>query len=111
LLPWLFYVFGWPWPALFMKMLWFALLCATALANLRIATLRLDAVRISLWLATSVTAGLLFFLQVWAEANDSDALKKLPYETNIYPPLLLKHPSADLDSGLKELWQKDWIQK
>jgi hypothetical protein len=109
-LPWMFFMFGWPWPALAMKMLWFVGLCLTALMNLKIASIRLDGVRVGLWLAASVTAGLLFFLQSWADDNDSEALKKLPYETNIYPPLWLKTPAADLETGLKELWGKDWIK-
>ncbi len=107
-LPWLFFVMGWPWPALVMKMVWLVLLCCTALLQLHVATGGLDRQRTGLWLVVSTVALVLYFVHAWSGENDSEALKKLPYEPNVYPAYWLVTPEADVPSGLDALWRKDW---
>lgn len=107
-LPWLFYAMGWPWPALAMKMVWLILICATAGLQLKVVISSLDAQQTGLWLSASTLAFALFFVHTWANENDSEAVKKLPYQANIYPSYWLSKPDADLATGLEALWNKEW---
>ncbi len=109
-MPWLFFTQGWPWPEGLHRMCWTALACVTALAQLRLATGEIHARRIALWLAASALTLVLVALQTWAEHNDREGIKKLPYDANIYPPLVLKAPTYGLEDGLSELWTKQWLQ-
>lgn len=107
-LPWLFYAIGWPWPALAMKMVWLILVCATAGLQLKVVTGGLDARQLGLWLSASALAFALFFVHAWANENDSEAVKKLPYQANIYPSYWISKPDTDVATGLEALWKKEW---
>lgn len=107
-LPWLFFAMGWPWPPEMHKTLWALLACGTAYVQLTVALPKLSPKHVGLWLLASALALWLNSLQLWAEHNDREALRKLPYEANIFPPVGLGQPALDLDKGLDALWQKAW---
>ncbi len=109
-LPWLFFTQGWPWPEGLHRLCWTALACATALAQLRVAAGALSARHLALWLAASALTLVLVMLHTWAEHNDREGIKKLPYDANLYPPWQLRLPPRDLDAGLQELWGKAWLR-
>jgi hypothetical protein len=107
-MPWLFYAQGWSWPEGLNKLCWIVLLVFTALLQMRVAKGHLSARLLLLWFLASTLAVSLFSAQIWAEHNDPEAIKRLPYDANFYPPLWLSRPSHSLDLGLEELWSKEW---
>lgn len=107
-LPWLFYAQGWPWPEGLNKLCWIVLVALTALLQIRAATGHLGARLLAPWFLAGTLAISLFSAQIWAEHNDTEAFKTLPYDANFYPPLWLSRPSHSLDRGLEELWSKAW---
>lgn len=108
-LPWLFFALGWPWPQGLHKILWIGMVVCAGLLHLQVAAGGLNRNRIFLWALASAFALGLYLLHTWAEVNDHEALKKLPYESNIYPAVWVKPPPLALEEGLKELWARDWM--
>lgn len=108
--PWLFFSLGWPWPQGLNKSLWISLVVFTALMHLRMATGPLQRKIVSLWALASTMVICVYGLQAWAEINDHEATKKLPYESNIYPAYWIKTPPLEIDDGLKALWSRNWIK-
>lgn len=110
ILPWVFFAQGWPWPQGFHLLSWTALICLTSLVQLRLVTRELTARRVVLWGLASTLAMGLVGLHAWADRNDREGIKMLPYEANIYPPIGSSTPHLNLDDGLKALWAKDWLR-
>ena len=108
LLPGLFFALAWPWPLGFYKLLWTPLVLLAALLHLHVAANGLRARQLGGWLlAAALTLGL-SNVQAWAERNDREAIKKLPYEPNLYPASWLVSAPPSLDAGLKSLWSGEW---
>lgn len=108
-LPWLFFIFGWPWPVDINRIPQTALVTLAVLLHLHWARpsglkLRL----LALWAAGSALALALSAVQTWSEKNDSASMSKLSYAPNIYPPDFLIGPQDDLIHGLNSLWARPW---
>lgn len=104
--PWTFFALGWPWPNGLHEISRALLVSALALVQLQMAWGWLDKRLVSLWaLAASMTLALVS-LNNWADRNDTDALRDLPYEVNVYPAYWVAPVQQDLDQGLDELWGK-----
>lgn len=110
-LPGIFFALAWPWPMGFYKILWMPLLLVAGLLHLRVAANGLNRRQIGGWALVSALALSLSNLQGWAERNDREALKRLPYEPNIYPAAWVITPADSLDEGIKGLWANDWAPK
>ncbi len=107
-LPGLFFASAWPWPLGFYNILWTPLVLLSALLHLRVAADGLRARQLGGWLLAALLALGLSNAQAWAERNDREALKKLPYEPNLYPESWLVRAPQSLETGLKTLWSEDW---
>ena len=110
-MPWAFFAMGWPWPESLDKIFWAILTALTALLQLRIAVEKLTRRLLLLWLLASTLTVAAVSTQVWSDQNDREAIKRLPYDANIFPASVLLTPSANLEQGLDELWRKSWIQE
>lgn len=110
ILPYVFFAQGWPWPEGLLRLSWAVLVVLTGLVQLRLATGALTRHRLLLWLTAASMALSLVAVYTWAEQNDSEGIKQLPFSPNIYPPMFVQRPALDLDAGLKALWEKDWLK-
>ncbi len=102
---------AWSWPEGLDKIFWVILAALTALLQFRIAVEKLTRSLLLLWLLASLLSIAAVGTQVWSDQNDREAIKRLPYDANIFPASILLMPSADLDQGLDALWRKSWIQE
>lgn len=107
-LPGLFFACAWPWPLGFYNLLWTPLVLLAALLHLRVAANGLSARLLGGWLLAATLTLVLSNVQAWAEHNDREAIKKLPYEPNLYPASWLVSAPPSLDTGLKFLWSGEW---
>lgn len=108
LMPWLFFALGWPWPAGAFQLVWAAFFALTVLVQIKVCLENPGAKTIQLWAIASGIGLALASIQTWAEHNDTESLNRLPYESNIYPAVLITTPRPSLEDGLKELWGKKW---
>lgn len=108
-IPWLFFAMGWSWPQGLHKAQWIILIIFIGLLHLRAAAGQVNRHSFILWVFGSAIAASLYGLHAWAELNDQEAVKRLPYEPNIYPSGWVKAPNLDIEEGLKELWGQGWI--
>ncbi|MFZ5484290.1 MAG: hypothetical protein ACOZB0_08680 [Pseudomonadota bacterium] len=106
LIPWLFFIVGWPWHVYFYWALLAVLLAAIALAHLRIAYARLSGALLLVWALVSLCGA--FWLATYIGFQRANAPWILPYYANLYDPRLMIRPAGDLDSTLKDLWRGDW---
>jgi len=109
LLPWIFFVAGWPWPLVMDDLPKTMLICLAALLHLKWA-LNEGITRkvLFLWVIATASAVSLVLAHVWANNNDSSAISRLSYVPNIYPATLLSTPKHNIEDGLKDMWSRSW---
>lgn len=109
--PWLFFAMGWSWPQEMNQLQWGALVVATSFFNLRVACNSINRQLLGLWLLAVFVSGSLYALKIWANLNEKEALKNLPFVANIYPAFWVKTPELGVDEGLRELWGRGNLVK
>lgn len=107
-LPWTFFVMGWPWPSGLYEISRAVLISLLGLLHMRLACQGLTRRRLGLWILASTVALTLVAASVWIEENNGEALRRLPYKPNIYPPYLIQTPKHGIEDGLNAMWEREW---
>ena len=108
--PWAFFVLGWPWPSGLGHISRAVLIALLGLLHLRVACGGLNLRRWGLWLLASTVALTLVTASRWVEDNNTEALRDLPYQSNIYPADWIQRPEHGVEDGLKAMWEREWRQ-
>jgi hypothetical protein len=109
LMPWIFFVAGWPWPIGLDEINRALMISVAALTHVKwVSRTGLSSKIMLLWAAASSIAIALVAANIWAENNDAEAVNRLGYLSNIYPPVLLSPPSHNVETGLRLMWDRPW---